>query len=179
MRQLKKVTKETLKRRNKKFQALSKTEKKIAIAKDVILAIKQGQLIPQISHAYYTFDFEKDSLDIEKIRDKYPDVEDVQEVFNEGETCHVCAIGAVFMSKVRLGDGCPLGALPSNDENYAIDNLDGIFSVIEMKNMEQSFEILRSKTNKRYFGEILNSDDRLIAMMEKIIENPDFFEDVD
>ena len=170
MKKFKTVTKKTLQKRNDKFKALTNKKKRLAIAKDVILAVNQEKFIPKEGYGYYTLEGEKANEDGEISYDAGDDVE-VQGLLNDGMKCNCCAMGAVLMSKIRLGNDCTLGKLEHSSDSFIIRELEGIFSRHELRTMEHVFEGEGDFSEMEFYKRYNNAYDRLIAIMENVIEN--------
>lgn len=126
----------TIKARNKWFAALTPQEQRIAIAKDVILQLELGKF--EASSGTYFELVAKSEL---------YDGDDLQKVIeNRTESCSVCAIGAVFASKVRLGNNVVISKWDINETEVGLSSsclleaTENIFSEKQMRLMEFAFE---------------------------------------
>jgi hypothetical protein len=184
MKEYKVRTARQLANSNKKFNAMSPKEKRVAVAKDALKQIRYGRykantgnyVIPN----WYPYNVE--------------DNEESQEYLeNKGFWgCKVCAIGAVFLSKVRLGNNHTGDLEVMNSPNMIISNLKGIFSAKQLRLMEVAFEDLTGGAFKEssvydsnnpkhtakiekaleFFKDYLDRpEERLIAILENIIAN--------
>lgn len=182
MARIKKVTAATLKKRNAAFKKMSQVEKKIAIAKDVIALIKAEVLNAEKGYKYETF--------YKEMIEYTPDSQ-VQSVLNdriETVKCDVCAIGAVALAKIRIGNDCTKEDLGANESDNLIDNVSDIFDEAEMRLMEVMFESVGMTDEAEEMVEEVYGDDtlwqaeafhqsykddnaRLIAIMQNIIDN--------
>ncbi len=177
------ITETQIKKWNESFKRLSKPEQRVAIAKDVLAQIKAKKYIP------YTRDY---------IRLKFgsPTSGSVQKQFDE-INCHVCAIGSLFMSKVKFTNKCDFENIPSGSEQAK--QLEKYFSKKDIALMEYVFEdfdlneeikyksydlgvyqghsisneeILRiQKAQTLFKSNTDNEEERLIKMMKHLIKN--------
>jgi len=94
-------------------------------------------------------------------------------------------MGAVLMSKVRLGNECSLDNLPDSDDDFIVQQLGGIFPEDQLRLMETAFEgcdisendlgekdIIKAKELYDLHG---SDSDRLVAIMKNIIDNDGVF----
>lgn len=154
---------------NQRFRAMSSNKKKVAIAKDVLL---------QLSIKKYWAD-PGNYLGVET------DVnynEDPQACLaDKSTTCSVCAIGALFISKVRIGNQFGGSIQEAIDGNKMVRHLRGIFSENELRYMEFAFEgnvqggaSFNEKESEKaiaFCDKYNDSTKRLKAIMENIIKN--------
>lgn len=115
----------------KEFNKLSKRQQRVAIAKDVIKALNSGQIIPR---SQYT-----DAAAIQGVKDFF-DSKVFQKFLKTEAHCEVCAKGAMFISKIRLGNN-----ISANDYGMAFhtsdrSNLDGLYSQDVWDCFEKVFE---------------------------------------
>ena len=164
----------TIVKNNDRFNKLSKMEKRVAIAKDVLEQIKIKKFKPAIG-GYLNLD--------EPIEEEI----NIQELLITKETtCRVCAIGGIFASKVILGNKCDttLDRYDTGlDDDIMIDNLKSIFSEKELRKIEYAFEgfdvsygdmNFSDKECSKYetfFESFENTEHRLKAIMLNIIKN--------
>lgn len=182
---MKKTT--TMSAKNKKFHALTKEEKRVAIAKDVIKWIAEDKLIPKKG----TYVGLPSSLS----KDIHEDTP-LDKVF-EKEQCKACALGACFIAMVDLGNNIKIGEYFERDffcNSYADEKikeddmksrLKRIFTPTQVNLIECAFEweniddwgvISRIQRKAITFGKKYNmSKDRLIAIMKNIIKNKGTF----
>jgi len=177
------LTEEIITEMNKKFKSSRKAEKRVLIAQDVIAMVKAGKREPKMG--YYV-----------KIRNRenFEPNESVQKINDEIE-CHCCALGACLLSTIKFINSVELwelSYLEANSKNMW-GLLKPIFTSKQMLLIEYAFEIRKhgdrvgEKTFKKYltekevelsikFGERYESEnDRLIAIMENIINNKGTF----
>jgi hypothetical protein len=81
----------------KQFNSLSKAEKRVAVAKDVLAQIKAGKYIPNIG-SYIK------GLHPEVLPKNLRSLDDVQKNFSKLPQCNVCVLGACILSIAHLGD---------------------------------------------------------------------------
>lgn len=181
-----------LKKQNAAFTKMTRTEKRIAIAQDVILALKKDR--------YYASPGTYCDLVFNHGKDLVEGKVELQTLLHDGvvQQCDVCAIGSLFMSKVFLGnkfkvkvgedyDGDTELKEGIGDRGIATKALKGIFTVRELKYIEYCFEgcdISDTFTNEnkkfhekvknfysQYYSNYSPSEDRMIGIMENIIKN--------
>ena len=191
--------KQTIKEKNAAFNKLTKAEKRVAIAKDVL---EQLDLKKYYACSGTYFKLELNSYELE-----FKEGESLQEYLVDNskvESCSVCAIGSIFASKVRLSNKFNIDhyhdgiddhelALYDHDMEYSLNE---IFSEEQYRLMEVAFEgndiiglfteeedpEYKSKSeltakDKRYLAAIKfydnyrNSEDRMRGIMLNIIEN--------
>ena len=166
---------------NKKFKKLTKTEKRIAIAKDVIAQIKSKRLLPQIGNGFLLprmTNFENSWAD------GYTNLQ-VGTILADRK-CEVCALGAMFVSTIDMRDQATCNSLrvPRVDSirrTQIHEYLDDIFSVSQLTIIERAFEVDKLDFDDESVAGALaceafglaidDASDRLIAIMTNIIEN--------
>jgi hypothetical protein len=127
-----------IKKRNAWFNALSSQEKKIAIAKDAIQQIEIGKYKAKQSYGYFT-------LGEYMTQDNRYQISDLQCEIDKAETCSLCGMGAVFASRVRLGNDIT-NAKPDGDD--IVNILEDVFEEEELRLIEAAFE---GDGNENYF----------------------------
>jgi hypothetical protein len=91
-----------LKVRNEKFRKMSTSQKNIEVALDCLTMLNMGNIVSQYRReAKYWSESLRDKLDISSISKK--EMDSRQEEALCATQCDVCQIGAVMLSKVRLG----------------------------------------------------------------------------
>lgn len=150
-----------------------RAKKRIRIAKDVLLQLSEKKLIPK--HTYV-------ELRDESLINLLPGT-DLQKVFKK-QACGVCAIGAVFVAKVRRYNEAKTQELPWNnsvsqfiDQPQIHTNLKGIFTKEQLILMEQIYERtgLMSYEHSDYYydkkGDRISDRKRMEMIMKNIIKN--------
>lgn len=172
----------TIKEKNEEFAGMSKVQKRIAIAKDVISQIRAKKF--KATPGTYC------ELKTSQKKLKLSGSVELQTLLEEGaiNKCNVCALGGIFMSKVSLGNKFNLNSRYDKiqthiDDDEMISNLRGIFSELELRTIEYAFE--GGDINSSFLGKPMHfharlrsyskvykkSEDRLLAIMENIINN--------
>lgn len=166
--------------KNKRFKALTKSEKRVEIAKDVIKWIK-AKKVKVRSGKYIKLPGRVSEEDEET---------SVEKIFQK-QTCQVCALGACFVGMVDLGNDINTGGLFQKDltganiDDWVMrDYLRKIFSNKELFKIETAFELqvvveeISDTDVEKYrvsaiaFGKMYEREDqRLIAIMKNIIHN--------
>ncbi len=165
-----------IEKRNKDFKKLSKAEKRVAIAKDVIAALKAKKYIAETG----------DYLDINYSSDNYDSNINQELLCSNDITCKVCAVGALFTSKVIISNNFDSDYVPSDD--VMRDELSAYFSKNQLYLIEAAFEgwetdeyskseiILTLKNNDHMrFHRDYDTNDRMIAIMNNIVKNKGTF----
>lgn len=123
----------TIKARNKWFNGLGVEDKRVAVAKDVLEQLDLKKFVAEEGTYFY-------------LESKAKEGESLQKVIDKGESCSVCAMGAVFASKVRLGNDCNItddilwdSCIKTGDEEV-LKHTEDIFSERTMRLMEWCFE---------------------------------------
>lgn len=179
-----------MKKVKKPFSRLSKAEKRVQIAKDVISQLETKKMIA--SHCYVDFSNIKESDHI------------LDSITNEGVqlqkvlpklTCEVCAKGSLFISSVTLRNSFKITAININglEEEQISYHLSDIFEKGQLDTIETAYEteIVKDNTGILYnynrdhtdlakkavrFGKrYTNSTNRLKAICRNIIENKGTF----
>lgn len=159
----------TIKARNAWFNSLTPEDKRVAIAQDVIEQLNLQKFVAT-SGEYF-------------IAEDIPNTNSLQKAIDNKEVqCSVCAMGAVFASRVRLGNECNIGAVNStyaelgnvqvnsdNVLNYTTD----IFTEEQMRIMEFCFEgrdvDMMFKPNWVYLSDF-DSEEEYEAEVDRITE---------
>ncbi len=119
----------TRRERNAKFNALSPKAKRKAIARDVLEQLKAKAYLATPG-TYFRLD---DALSTDESLGLGVSSSELQEKLNGGERCSVCAVGAAFASRSRLGNRV------SYDKGIH-DSLLGAFSKQQIDMLESAFE---------------------------------------
>jgi len=126
-----KKTKNITQQWNDYFMGLSKSQRRVAIATDVIESVKKGvyktgygyvtlQRKPTFAGALYDLDFQSN---LDKIAQ-----------------CHVCALGGCLVSMVKYIDGATIGELDGGGNAHQWERLNDYFSARQMALIEGVYE---------------------------------------
>jgi len=189
-----------IKRRNAKFKKMSAAQKRVAIAEDVLVQLNKNKY--QAERGVYCDVNVKSFIPANRFNlgedDSFKKVE-LQPLLLDGtiESCEVCAIGSIFMSRVALGNEFKVDASRGyfNEEEADIDTSDldsavtaikalkGIFTERQLRYIEFVFEgrniggmfdnESRAFKDKVYdfHAQYDTDDERLRAIMLNIIRN--------
>lgn len=115
---------------NKKFKAMTKPQKRVAIAKDVIAQVKleKYRTTPGQYFSYMSSDA-ADSCG-----------GDAQQYLVGGGSCDVCALGAIFASTVKVKNTVTLVDADRQDNESIAYYLKGIFDRKQLGLIEAAFE---------------------------------------
>lgn len=152
-----------------------RAKKRIRIAKDVLLQLKEGTLKP--AHVYTELSGTNKSIEDLKRGT------DLQKVF-KNKKCNVCAIGSLFVAKVRrYNEAKTQGFTWDNSVSQFINqpqihtNLKGIFTQKQLILMEQIYERagqLSYEHSDYYYdkkGNPISDKKRMEMIMQNIIKN--------
>lgn len=182
---LKKIA-ERIEASNAKFEKMSKTKKRIEIAKDCLLRIKIKQ-----------FDLSTRGYTINGIFQYGKYNQSVKDVVNSKKMpeCSVCAKGLMFLSYVGRVNDCILDEVEDSTyyESKTMTKLNEIFSMVQLDLIETAFEcsVIHDEYyyNNRYrklfdqsiiYAKQFNSrEGRLISICKNIIKNNGKFDPFD
>jgi len=178
------LTENKIKKLNDKFKSLSKTEKRVLIARDVIAQVKAEKYFPRRGSYIKYLTLGGDEYDVTT-----NSMASLQKHFDE-ITCNCCALGACLLSATKYKNRLEFQDvynLASSQSPW--DLLKGIFSSKQLNMIEYAFEAERSGTRvgenrfKNYLEEEIqvacidfgrsydDPEDRMIAIMKNIIKN--------
>ena len=164
--------------RNRRFDKMTDSQKRVTIARDVIKILEGEMLGITMKAQNMTYFITSASI--------YSHLTPELELRNAliGEQCTVCALGAAFTGAVMRSNNLTLGKLPCGVTNIIMRQyLNQWFSTRTLLMIEAAFETNASfawspacsKQDARRaadFGEnFAKAHDRLIAIMENIIKN--------
>lgn len=173
------------------FSKLSKAEKRVAIAKDVLQQIRVGKYIADAGRYIY-------GVDAPDIEDVYYE-SDIKKNFSKIKECKVCAMGACLMSATKFANKLKfqdIGSGISDLNNPQVKSLfKSIFSPVQLLLIERSFEgrtggstvgcdvfgLDEFDFNQQiekcsdFYHEYPTDEDRLVGIMNNIIENKGTF----
>lgn len=174
----------------KSFSRLTKSEKRIAIAKDVLAQIKLKTFVAK-EGVYLNVNF-KNSIKF-KEQDKLETCQLNTLIQDNKVTCQVCALGSVFTSHVNKTNHLKYNEVYLNEDQPEMqDRLKNIFSINQLNLIECAFEkrvisddgdYIEKWDGIRYvmteigqkavkFGKSHRGNTkRLVAIMENIIKN--------
>lgn len=155
-----------IRRTNKKFEKATREEKRVQIAKDVLLQLSLRRITPKSTY------FTNESAEL-KFKDSKNGLDDgqyrqVQDILKETPRCEACAIGSVFVATVDRLDELTTRNMWAIDEKvdmvkYLSEKME-LFNYEELELIEEIFEdYVRSKKP-------LSQRKRLEKMMEYIIK---------
>lgn len=171
-----------------KFSGLSKAQKRVALAQDVVDQVRAKRFVPERGTWCEFDDSELSEL---------PTTSGLQQAFIEKklEKCEVCALGALMMStvlfknKVTVGDMQDSSVLHydgwSEADEKAVNQLHSIFPEAQLRLIELAFElgggyfywnepesVLDEDTRAVKFGRRYKSENtRIVGIMNNIIKN--------
>lgn len=158
---------------------MTRKEKKVAIAKDVIANIHMKKLNVKANNGYV----ESSDKDLEYDKDilcQYLPSEQVAELLKP--SCQICARGAMMICKVAKFDNFDLGRYSLEEELSTTEALKDAFSEEELGQIEAAFELWGPGSpmgeHKRLSHEELENwesiekdEDRLLAIMQNIVDH--------
>jgi hypothetical protein len=181
------------------FSRLSRAEKRMTIAKDVIAQIKRGKYIAE--KGTYISDITTPKLEdswgskVEGFEEK-----DVQKNFSKIQSCTVCALGACLMSSTKFANQLVFEDVDSVDADSMVKNekvnklFKSLFSPEQLFLIEEAFEgdnegcssrvgkMMGARVPKKllkksvkFFDESGEDEHRLISIMKNIIKNKGTF----
>jgi hypothetical protein len=156
------TTSNTIKKNNAKFKKMSKAQKRVAIAKDVISFLELGALKAMCGR------YVRPSKEL-SLQERCSEVQ--ANSLNWGE-CQVCAKGALFVAKVNRFDNCP--AWKFNSFGGDSEDMDGIFSYDQFSQIEYAFEGW-DEFGWGWYSTYPNPKLRMIAIMKNIVRNKGTF----
>jgi hypothetical protein len=186
-----------IKEQNEAFKKMSPAQKRVAIAHDVLAALK-AKKYKAAQRVYCDINFNDScGLEVEKQGQKM----ELQTLLVGGaiESCNVCAIGSIFTSKVAIGndfkvnvekdeyDGDIMLEQDMNDDGMLIKSLRGIFTETDLRLIEYAFEgediaeKFESRSEKfhdkmvEFYESFKSPHDRLVGIMKNIIKNEGTF----
>ena len=117
-------------KRNLSFSKMTKMQKRVALAEDVIASVRSKKYMADAG-TYLSMDNKNDgSCDATMNNYKNADVQ-----------CNVCAIGSLFMSRVKKSKIGNLGrGIIHEDSDSMVKSLKGIFTNKELRLLEYAFE---------------------------------------
>jgi hypothetical protein len=122
------ITKTQIEKWNTYFNSLTKPQKRVAIAEDVIKQIKAKKYLP--TNLTY----------IEVLNGAENDKYQVQQHFNKVK-CECCALGSLFLSEVKFNNSCTFEDLRDDYFDEApIERLKQYFSLGQLVLIEYAFE---------------------------------------
>lgn len=170
------------------FSKLSKPEKRVAIAKDVLSEMKR-KYIPVAGVYIHYMEF------IKGVEDSDMESQDIQSNFKKIKECNVCALGACLMSATKFANKlnfCDIGDSVEHLNNDKVKKLfNSLFTPLQLLMIEIAFEgngggdrfaVDVFGLDKYEFIDIVNECDsfhqrykndrnRMTAIMKNIIEN--------
>ncbi len=171
-----------IKKQNGAFKKLTKNQKRITIAKEVLDLIKIFKVSAKSGYIEGIDTYENENLLLNK---------DLQEVINEKwfqEDCTVCALGSCVLAKAKIMDNCLADDAIGLQREDAHDELKSFFSEEQMFMIESAFEYELAGQNNLFYGgspldpdktqacikfgrKYKNDKSRLAAIMQNIIKN--------
>ena len=136
------------------FMALSRAQRRAAIAKDVLHQLSVNKLLAKHG-VYFEVNVAKEEV--------------LSAIKNDETRCHVCAIGALFVCGFRLGGIEPAFRHPYVGVNRTtiIEGLRSTFGDDELRVMDHWFEF-GSREDNACFG----PEDKIRKIMDVIIKTP-------
>lgn len=158
----------------KKWEEMSRAERRVAVAKDVIKAIHAGKV--RAGHSGYVTPQQCDSdSGYKAIAPR--EGEDDKKWANRllGESCTVCARGAMMLCKVAKHDGFDLSSLEmfhpwsSVGREHTNQALSDCFTVGQLRLIEECYE--GWDEDRAWVENHRDPESRLIAIMQNIIDH--------
>lgn len=186
------ITKTQIKKWNDYFKSLTKPQKRVALAQDVIAQIKAKKFLPK--NKTYTKIVSPIKSYNEQIQSNFGDIQ-----------CECCALGGIFLSDIKFNNSCTFNELDATyfdaredmrlKEYFSIEQLiliEAAFECWDFDNLVddfwgeyqftsgfadgllfKDFKLTKEKINKtaEFGNQYTDSYKRLIAIMENIIAN--------
>lgn len=169
--------------KKEKFEKLSKSEKRVLIAKDVIKALNMRKLVAQ--HGTYM------RVDDPKLKRTVLGNKQLSDVFDKAtkkkDSCHVCALGACFVAGVQrfnnvvatdIGYSAKTEIDDLNNDDTMRDFLVDYFSMEQLHLIENCFEssdAMELAPSGEDWKPKLEGTERMIAIMKNIVKNKGTF----
>ena len=168
---------------NKKFQELTRAEKRVAIAKDVLISLKQKRIRANTGSYFCYTNF-----------DEFDENDSAKKHINQIK-CECCALGATLLSTVKFANTLTISDLRfySGSHGRSWQIFKDIFTPKQLALIEYAFEhnTYGNRIAQNVFYEYISykkqreavdfglkyakEDERLVAIMENIIKNKGTF----
>ncbi len=157
-------------KKNVAFSKMTMMEKRVALAQDVLASLKAEKYVAESGTYVQLCNTERNVGNT------------IQNLLKEGVQCNVCAIGSLFVSRVKMSKTKTM----TNDSDKMVKSMRGIFNEKALRTLEYFFE---GDDAASFFEEDedgdadiasdawdfyrshTNDENRLIAIMENIIAN--------
>lgn len=179
-----------LEKKNKAFKKLGKLEKRVEIAKDVIAQVKANKYKGRCGEYINAEDLDN------YLNGEYVSLQPI--LLEKDYTCEVCAKGGLFLSTVRKRNKFEVSDLYDlpNNSYQIVSELEDIFTENQLDLIECAFEgrLVMGSCNDNitlsdisdeptklaekafeFYHKYTNDNDRLIAIMQNIIDNKGVF----
>ena len=170
----KSTRKETLSAANRRFHALPKNEKAVAVAKDVLKQLKAETIQPLSRNGYVEINEHYEDYNV-----KFDQFFQESAKTGKKEICTVCGIGACMVSFANLGDKFTTGQLDDTDADAIHSKLRTAFTKSQLGLIERAFESTFSDIGddkaQAFGGRYGDDTARLTAIMKNIIKNNGVF----
>ncbi len=146
---------------NAKFKEMTREEKKVQIAKDVLFQLEIGRLH---ANSVYLESYELEQ-EFWRLQQREAD-EDMKKLLSKIPRCTVCGIGAVFVATVDRLNELKMSGLDSLDDRASMIRYEermGVFIKPELDFIEECFEMRNEFVSAA-------PEERMRKIMQKIIE---------
>jgi hypothetical protein len=145
------------------FKNLTPNQKRVAVAKDVIAALKARKIYPVHSYGHVT---------LERYTTFEPNTE-LRSVLPKAKSCEACAIGAVFLAVVGRDDAFKIDSGYCGRETHVVSwsrddivqRLQCLFSHEQLDLMEKVYELDGEEIGRNA------SEVRMVEIMKNVIRN--------
>lgn len=169
--------------RERRFQAMTDAQKRVAIAKDVIAQLESGLIIKAKSGTYFASEGVNKAVAkaIQKSDDDWlDDIElDLRDVLvSEQPTCSACAVGSMFICATLRQDN--FNVVGDDIDRSSMEGQLTYFEPDQLWAIEDAFESSWKLSDEETMTKGEESDKkRLIAIMQNIIDNKGTFDKKD
>lgn len=147
------------------YDKMTRAERRVAIAKDVIKHIKAQQLRVRGGYGYCVHDDHSAGL-VRAFSKGKTDRESVDRLKGE---CTVCARGAMMLCKVAKFNHYDMHNLSYISQHMTTEALQDAFSENQLNSIEAAFEC--NGDGDSWYELIENDEDRLLAIMQNIVDH--------
>jgi hypothetical protein len=163
--QLKNYEEKTMKA-NERYKLMTRKQRKVAIAKDVIKQVNAGVFDAKSQHGY-----------VVPMNGYLNGPVEQRNAIAVAKECHVCARGALMLSRIAKFNDMVINPICGNiEQEQTAKALEDAFTSRELYEIERAFEGGEDGSDyRRFFLDHKNSNNRLIAICQNIIDHKGTF----